>query len=201
MTVRANRRLNGLHAHLLHSKVATSCGCPLRLVIARILFGDTRAGQDAMRDSPSHHGSGESLLHRGETTWQQRKRRRLAKEARRPAAHPRARAHAHARGRRQPARPRVSGSSFPVEENEKAGEIAGFFASMRKALSQSGAANVNAGEALSGISGAGQLDDSCNKRRVLESHLLCGPGELALLLQIAVRIRFDHIDLFARGDA
>ena len=58
------------------------------------------------------------LLHRGETTWQQRRRRPLAKEARRPAAHRRARALGHARGTRQHARPRVvsAGSSLQAKQ-------------------------------------------------------------------------------------
>ena len=68
------------------------------------------------------------LLHRGETTWQQRRRRPLAKEARRPAAHRRARALVHARGTRQHARPRVVSAGSSLRDKTEKPARAGFFA-------------------------------------------------------------------------
>ena len=69
------------------------------------------------------------LLHRGETTWQQR-RRRAAEGPKRNAAHRPARARARVRGKRRPA-PRLArsgASSLRGKSNGKAGDIAGFFA-------------------------------------------------------------------------
>jgi hypothetical protein len=79
------------------------------------------------------------LLHRGETTWQQRRdvvakrRPRRAPErasgARQPVAHRRARARARVQGKRQPVAQLASGgSSLRAKPNGKAGDIAGFFA-------------------------------------------------------------------------
>jgi hypothetical protein len=69
------------------------------------------------------------LLHRGETTWQQR-RRRAAEGPKPNAAHRPARARARVRGKRRPA-PRLArsgASSLGARANGKAGDIAGFFA-------------------------------------------------------------------------
>ncbi len=78
------------------------------------------------------------LLHRGETTWQQRRdavaKRRLRRPhaggVRRPAALRRARAHARVRGKRRPVQrlARSGVSSLRGKPNGKAGDIAGFFA-------------------------------------------------------------------------
>jgi len=69
-------------------------------------------------------------LHRGETTWQQR-RRRAAEGPKHNVAHRPARAREHVRGKRRPAPQlvRSGGSSLRAKANGKAGDIAGFFAS------------------------------------------------------------------------
>jgi hypothetical protein len=68
-------------------------------------------------------------LHRGETTWQQR-RRRAAEGPKHNVAHRPARARARVRGKKRPA-PQLAksgGSSLRAKANGKAGDIAGFFA-------------------------------------------------------------------------
>src|ERR1700738_5298350 len=67
------------------------------------------------------------LLHRGETPWQQRKRRPLAKEARRPAALRRARERARAPARRQLAKPRASAGSSLQDKQLKSRRIRRLF--------------------------------------------------------------------------
>jgi hypothetical protein len=78
------------------------------------------------------------LLHRGETTWQQRRdvvaNRRLrrppgANGVKRPVAHRRARARERVQEKKQPVAQLVSGgSSLRAKPNGKAGDLAGFFA-------------------------------------------------------------------------
>lgn len=78
------------------------------------------------------------LLHRGETTWQQRRdvvaNRRLrrppgASGVKRPVAHRRAKARARVQEKRQPVARLVSGgSALRAKPNGKAGDLAGFFA-------------------------------------------------------------------------
>lgn len=115
-------------------------------------------------------------LHHGATQWQQRRR----VERRRPQRKAQERPPSGRPPRRKP--PASAVNSVAVERESRL--RAGFLVSIG-----------NHEQSSTRIARARQLDDPVYQRRIFDSFLLRGSCKLALLLQVAVRIHFDHVDL------
>ncbi len=135
------------------------------------------AGQSRTRCSTRrlHRGAARVSLHRGETKWLQRKDARLPRRV-----DARQRRRADARPQRRAARSADSFASLH-ETRKPAFEPAFLF--------------------LSRVPSVRQLDDLGDQRRILDSCLLRRARELALLFEVAVGVRLDHVNFFLRRDA
>lgn len=121
-------------------------------------------------------------LQHGATQWQQRRR----VEKRRPRRKAEERPPSGRPPRRKP--PASAVNAVAVEKESRL--RAGFLVSIG-----------NHEQSSTRIARARKLDDPVYQRRVFDSLLLRGSRKLALLLQVAIRIYFDHVDLSRLRDA